>query len=142
VKRDAVQDPVCGMRLERADAAASSEWLGQRHYFCSETCRRSFDANPGRYLERESGTAGRRSVRIPFVGLACAAGDRLPLERRLSRVPGVLDAYVNPVDEAAYLTVDPERFRLEDAEAAIERLGGRAVGVRSERRLTAKAEEQ
>lgn len=86
------------------------------------------DADPGAYAEQKMGTAQRGEVRrVPIVGLACAAGDRLPLEGALQKVPGVLDAYVNPVDEAAYLTVDPQRFRMADARTAIERLGGRAV---------------
>lgn len=69
----------------------------------------------------------RRRVRMPLVGLACAAGDRLPLERGLSEVSGVLDVYLNPVDEAAYLTVDPARFRLDEARAVAERFGARTV---------------
>lgn len=127
MKRDTVQDAVCGMRLARADAAAVAEWLGRRHHFCSDACRRSFEADPRRYVEpRDEGTE-RRSVRIPLVGLACAAGDRLPLERGLSAVAGVLDVYVNPVDEAAYLTVDPAYFRIGEARAVVERFGARAI---------------
>lgn len=133
--RDTVQDPVCGMRLERDDAVASSEWLGRRYHFCSSVCQRSFDADPGTHAAEGLETASARSVRVPLVGVACAAGDRLPLERGLLRVPGVLEAYVNPVDEAAYLTVDPARFRIQALEAAVERLGARGVvrGVRGAR---------
>ncbi len=70
-----------------------------------------------------------RTIRLPVIGLACVAGDRLPLERALSRLPGVITAYVNPVTEGAYLTVDPESFDLERAIATLERLGAKTVGV-------------
>lgn len=65
----------------------------------------------------------RSRLRIPVVGLPCAAGDRLPVERALMRVPGVVEAYLNPADESAYLTIDETRFRLQSAVEAIERLG-------------------
>lgn len=45
-----VQDPVCGMRIEPADAAASEEFEGQRVYFCSHGCHAAFVRDPQRYL--------------------------------------------------------------------------------------------
>lgn len=68
-----------------------------------------------------------RTVRLPLFGLPCAAGDRLPLERALSRLPGVIAAYVNPVTESAHLTVDPEAFDIQGAAGTIERFGARTV---------------
>lgn len=127
MRKDAVQDPVCGMVFERADAIASIRWEGRQYYFCSESCRRMFDADPGACFESEELPTRTETVRIAVVGLPCAAGDRLPVERALSRVTGVLDAYVNPVDEAAYLTIEPGRFRVEDAVAAIEGFGARGI---------------
>jgi len=115
------------MRLSRADAAVVTDWLGGRYYFCSQACSRSFEADPGQYLERSGEHADRRTVRIPLVGLTCAAGDRLPLERGLSAVAGVIEAFVNPVDEAAYLTVDPGQFQMREAVVEIERFGARAI---------------
>jgi len=67
-------------------------------------------------------------LRIPIVGLPCVAGDRLPLERALASLEGVVDAYVNAADEAAYLDVDGGAFRVEEALAALERFGARAAG--------------
>jgi uncharacterized membrane protein YraQ (UPF0718 family)/YHS domain-containing protein len=43
------QDPVCGMQVERQQAAATAEHDGQRYYFCSEHCRDGFTAEPQRY---------------------------------------------------------------------------------------------
>ena len=43
-----VIDPVCGMRIEADDAAATGERGGQTYYFCSEACRDIFvSARPG-----------------------------------------------------------------------------------------------
>ena len=41
-----VVDPVCGMSLESAAAAATYAFEGQTYSFCSEACQRSFVANP------------------------------------------------------------------------------------------------
>lgn len=44
-----VVDPVCQMVLDPAVAAASTEFEGERVYFCSDACCRRFAANPGAY---------------------------------------------------------------------------------------------
>lgn len=42
-------DPVCGMTVDPATAAASAEYEGKTYYFCSQTCVASFKADPARY---------------------------------------------------------------------------------------------
>ena len=46
-----VRDPVCGMEFPEEEAEAlGAEVLtvaGKRHYFCSPTCRRQFEAGQG-----------------------------------------------------------------------------------------------
>jgi Cu+-exporting ATPase len=44
-----VKDPVCGMDIEPATAAASEEYAGKTYYFCSENCHRQFVATPERF---------------------------------------------------------------------------------------------
>ena len=39
-------DPVCGMSVDSESAAAESSYAGNTYYFCSESCRQRFDANP------------------------------------------------------------------------------------------------
>jgi Cu+-exporting ATPase len=46
-----VKDPVCGMTVELAKAAATSEYQGQTYYFCSAGCKAKFDANPSQYVK-------------------------------------------------------------------------------------------
>jgi uncharacterized membrane protein YraQ (UPF0718 family)/YHS domain-containing protein len=38
------RDPVCGMQVEKAQAPASRQGTGARHYFCSDRCAERFDA--------------------------------------------------------------------------------------------------
>ena len=44
-----VKDPVCGMEIDPASAAGSSEYEGQTIYFCNLNCKKSFDAEPEKY---------------------------------------------------------------------------------------------
>jgi membrane fusion protein, copper/silver efflux system len=46
-------DPVCGMKVEVAEAKATkltSEHQGKPYFFCNETCKKQFDADPAKYL--------------------------------------------------------------------------------------------
>jgi Cu+-exporting ATPase len=45
-----VEDPVCGMRMKPARAAARADDHGKSFYFCSERCRTQFMEEPGRYV--------------------------------------------------------------------------------------------
>ncbi|HKB35989.1 MAG TPA: YHS domain-containing protein, partial [Gemmataceae bacterium] len=45
-----VKDPVCGMTVNPATAAASFEYQGQKYYFCNPSCAQRFRADPERYL--------------------------------------------------------------------------------------------
>ena len=44
-----VTDPVCGMRIDHAEAAATFEYEGRTFFFCSEACRDAFVADPAAY---------------------------------------------------------------------------------------------
>lgn len=45
-------DPVCGMQIEEADAAGTSEHQGERYHFCSTSCKQKFDESPERYANQ------------------------------------------------------------------------------------------
>lgn len=45
-----VEDPVCGMRLDPDDAAATTQHDGATYYFCSQTCHEAFVADPVAYV--------------------------------------------------------------------------------------------
>src|SRR5712691_12837778 len=44
------KDPVCGMQVDPARAAATLEHGGKTYYFCCRACQEKFRANPGKYL--------------------------------------------------------------------------------------------
>lgn len=46
---DTSVDPVCGMTVEPANAAASRVHEGVTYHFCSTYCADEFDANPAQY---------------------------------------------------------------------------------------------
>jgi Cu+-exporting ATPase len=47
-----VKDVVCGMEIDPKESAGKSEYQGTTYYFCSEACKRDFEANPQKYLGR------------------------------------------------------------------------------------------
>lgn len=54
----AAKDPVCGMDVDEKKAAAigrTAEHDGHTYYFCSDECKRSFQENPGRYVDHSHG---------------------------------------------------------------------------------------
>ncbi|HEX2095088.1 MAG TPA: YHS domain-containing protein [Longimicrobiaceae bacterium] len=54
-----VTDPVCGMRIDSDTAPAMLAHDTHSHYFCSEECRRRFEADPVRYGDTHmAGEAG------------------------------------------------------------------------------------
>jgi len=48
-----VTDPVCGMRFRVGKAVSQVEVAGKTYYFCTEACRKQFDADPARYVKAE-----------------------------------------------------------------------------------------
>ena len=59
--------------------------------------------------------------------LGCAGGTPLTLERVLTRLPGVIRVYVNPVTESAYIEFDADRCTESDLARAAASLGVHAL---------------
>lgn len=49
-----VKDPVCGMNVDEKSAKYKSEHMGKTYYFCSQTCKMTFDKNPTKYASKHS----------------------------------------------------------------------------------------
>ncbi|MFC1872449.1 YHS domain-containing protein [Chloroflexota bacterium] len=45
-----VTDPVCKMVIDEATATATSEYKGNKYYFCAMGCKKAFDTDPEKYL--------------------------------------------------------------------------------------------
>jgi len=50
------RDVVCGMQVDPAKAAGTSEYAGKTYYFCGKGCKARFDLEPGRYVGPGFGT--------------------------------------------------------------------------------------
>lgn len=44
------KDPVCGMQVNEAAAAAQLDHHGKTYYFCSPACKAAFERNPEKYV--------------------------------------------------------------------------------------------
>lgn len=44
-------DPVCGMQVDPAKSAGSSEYNGKTFYFCSVSCKQKFDRDPKQFAK-------------------------------------------------------------------------------------------
>jgi Cu+-exporting ATPase len=127
-------DPVCGMKVEIAHAAAMSVYQGQFIYFCNVACKEKFDASPEKFLrpggeveEEEkdlasSGGEGLKKVEIPITGMSCASCV-VKIEKGLSKMSGISDAKVNFATEKATITFNPSQVHMGDFISTIKDLG-------------------
>jgi Cu+-exporting ATPase len=51
---DKAVDPVCGMSVVKAKAAATYEYKGTKYYFCSTGCKDAFAKDPEKFLKKET----------------------------------------------------------------------------------------
>ena len=45
-----VKDVVCGMTIDPAKAKGKSVYEGKTYHFCSDGCKKKFDADPKKYV--------------------------------------------------------------------------------------------
>lgn len=51
-QEDAMEkDVICGMQVDPAKAAGTSQYNGKTYYFCSKGCKAKFDAHPAQYAK-------------------------------------------------------------------------------------------
>ena len=46
------KDPICGMSVDEKRAAATSNYRGQTYYFCSVSCKETFEKNPEKFIKQ------------------------------------------------------------------------------------------
>ncbi len=46
-----VVDPVCGMEVDKSEAAVTSEYMGKTFYFCAPGCKKLFEESPMNYMK-------------------------------------------------------------------------------------------
>jgi len=64
-------DPVCGMMIDVAGAAASVEHAGQTHHFCSEGCAEKFRSDPAAYLRQSEKSSDAPTASATAVEYTC-----------------------------------------------------------------------
>jgi Cu+-exporting ATPase len=84
-------DPVCGMTVDPAKAAASSEYKGKPYYFCCAGCKTKFESDPEKYLNKKPQLVGIAPAKAP----ASSPAPKHPPE---SRAASVGTNYVCPMD--------------------------------------------
>jgi len=83
------KDPVCGMEVDPASAAGRSDHAGMTYFFCSASCRRKFDQDPGRYLPGGPGPAARIAAPLAAPPPAGAVSYTCPMHPEIVRdAPG------------------------------------------------------
>jgi len=45
------KDPICGMNVDEKTAKLKSDYKDKTYYFCSQTCKTTFDKNPAKYAK-------------------------------------------------------------------------------------------
>ena len=60
-----MKDPVCGMVVDPAEAAARVDYEGTTYYFCCTHCAEKFQADPARYLTTEPAPTRRDQAAAP-----------------------------------------------------------------------------
>lgn len=66
-----VKDPVCGMTVNRSNAAGSISHDGKGYFFCSQGCLQKFRSDPQKYLKNERRVRSEESVGNPGTEYTC-----------------------------------------------------------------------
>jgi Cu+-exporting ATPase len=80
-----VKDPVCGMMIDRTAAVGSAVYESEEVYFCSEGCRKAFEAEPERFVpeRHEPPYTVKGGMTAPKFGSAASGGlEHEPLPER------------------------------------------------------------
>jgi Cu+-exporting ATPase len=84
----AVKDPVCGMTVDPAKAAATEEYKGTTYYFCGKGCAAKFRADPEKYLQPKA-AAAKAAIGAPAAGPAPGGEYTCPMHPEVVRdAPG------------------------------------------------------
>jgi YHS domain-containing protein len=65
---DKAIDPVCGMTVVKANAAATFEYKGMKYYFCSPGCKDAFAKDPEKFLQKKTAKEEPKDVLLPAPG--------------------------------------------------------------------------
>ncbi len=81
------RDPVCGMPVSPAEAAASTEYRGRTYYFCSAECAERFKADPEAYASSQKADTESSSGDGSVAYLAVGPAAKKPVPSLTTGVP-------------------------------------------------------
>ena len=84
-------DPVCGMKVDPARAAATVNWGGRDWYFCAKSCAEKFRRDPERSSSNEKSEA-------PFEPMTFGAGMSLPSLTQPTAMTAPTSKWICPMD--------------------------------------------
>jgi P-type Cu+ transporter len=80
-------DPVCGMKVDPATAAAEYEYDGKKYYFCAVRCKERFASNPDSFLSSPPASADGPGLSVPS---ASADGSKSAIPNPQSQIPNII----------------------------------------------------
>lgn len=111
-QKRSLQDPVCGMLVEKETAAGHVTYQGTNYYFCCPRCQTQFEQNPAHYLNRSS------SLPVVSEG-SCGCGCASPAKPTMVPLGAVVSASPPAANVEAALHHDPVcGMDIEEQEAA------------------------
>lgn len=83
------RDPVCGMEVDAASAAARADYQGRQYLFCSPHCHQKFVANPAAFVQSvaDSPAATTPSASVPDEGMPMQTALRQTGPKELAKDP-------------------------------------------------------
>lgn len=98
------KDPVCGMTVNPASAAASCEYKGTKYYFCCPGCLKKFSGNEERYLSPAKPDLSAKPA--PVVSLPILTGSAAATDA----IDPVCHMKVNPASAAASCEYEGSKY--------------------------------
>jgi len=69
-KAEKAKDLVCGMDVDpKSPSALKTQYKGETYYFCSQHCKKSFEANPEKYIPKKATAAKAAKVKDLVCGM-------------------------------------------------------------------------
>ena len=129
-----VHDPVCGMKIESQSAFAQREHMGQKYYFCSQSCVGQFDADPHRYVMTSATTgfnpqATLTRIELPVSGMPLKE-HATHLEAALRAVDGIDEVKVNASASKLEVQYDAQKVDVARLVSTIKSIGFQVGGTK------------
>lgn len=83
---DKAVDPVCGMTVTKAKAAATFDYKGTTYYFCSKGCKEAFSKEPEKYLAKKAAKEEPQDVLVPAPHGMGGRMHTMPMEGGVNRL--------------------------------------------------------